>query len=99
METNDQKAADMLLLEQCRELLFTLSVMQKNLNLIQVGSGKTITVAGGNLYQIASEQYGDPSQWALIAKANGMVDPIITGVKTLLIPPLNGQDTGGVLNA
>lgn len=59
-------------------------------------AGDTIVRSGGNLFQIASEQYGDPSKWTAIAEANDMVDPIFDGVKTLVIPK-NPPDSGGVL--
>jgi nucleoid-associated protein YgaU len=54
---------------------------------------KTITVAGGNLFAIAAQQYGDATQWYLIAAANGLKDPFLNGVVTLSIPP--AQTTGG----
>lgn len=98
-ESNDQLAQDMLELEQCRELLNVLKIMEINLNLINTGSGKTRTVMGGNLYAIAAEEYGDAAQWALIAKANNLTDPVLIGTINLIIPPLNGQDTAGILNA
>lgn len=50
-------------------------------------STKTVQVSGGNLYQVSAQEYGDPTQWTAIAQANGMTDPVITGVKTLKIPP------------
>jgi len=61
-------------------------------------SGKTITVAGGNLFSLAASEYNDASAWTAIARANGLVDPVIDGVHTLWVPPLPGA-TGGVLNA
>ena len=57
-----------------------------------------ITVAGGNLFQIAAEHYGDAMGWVQIAQANGLTDPQIKGVTTLYIPDFNG-DTSGVWNA
>ena len=53
-----------------------------------------ITVVGGNLYQIASEQYGDAMGWIQIAQANGLTDPQLQGVITLNIPNYNGINTG-----
>lgn len=49
-------------------------------------SAKTITVGGGDLYTIASQQYGDAGRWIDIAKANGLTDPVLTGINTLTIP-------------
>jgi nucleoid-associated protein YgaU len=58
----------------------------------------TMTVAGGNLMQIASKVYGDASQWNRIAALNGLWDFIITGTVTLLIPPPNNAAAnGGIL--
>jgi hypothetical protein len=58
----------------------------KNLQLVN-SSIKTVTVSGGNLFDIAAKQYGDPTAWTLIASANGLTDPTITGIVTLTIPP------------
>lgn len=61
--------------------------MQTNLPLVQTPtSAKTITVGGGDLYMIASQQYGDAQRWTDIAAANGLTDPNLTGIKTLIIP-------------
>ena len=57
---------------------------------------KTITVAGGNLYQIALEQLNDATQWSRIAEANGLIDPVLTGIVTLAIPPVDPNAGGGV---
>lgn len=57
--------------------------------------GTSITTAGGNLYQIAQDAYGDALKWTGIAEANDLDDPELDGVNTLLIPP-NPPDTGGV---
>ena len=59
---------------------------------------RTITVAGGNLYRIAQEQYGDAMAWTTIATANGMTDPFIVGTATLFLPS-STVTTDGVLNA
>lgn len=60
-------------------------------------SPNTIAVAGGNLYQIAEEQYGDATAWTTIANANGLTDPFVQGVQTLVIPPQSDQ-SGGILS-
>ena len=67
--------------------------MSNNINSIPA-SAKTITVAGGNLYTIASQQYGDATSWTVIANANNMTDPVFTGVQTLIIPPPPTTSTG-----
>jgi nucleoid-associated protein YgaU len=68
-------------------------------NLGAVGvSGRQTTQAGGDLYSLATQAYGDPSGWTTIAEANGITDPVLTGVNTLRIPPvIDGSD--GVLAA
>ena len=57
---------------------------------------KTITVTGGNLYAIAAVYLGDATQAFRIAYANGLIDPVLTGTMTLIIPALNPQATGGI---
>lgn len=57
---------------------------------------RTITVAGGNLYQIALQYLGDATQWNRIAQANGLIDPVITGIATLEIPSADPNAGGGV---
>lgn len=58
----------------------------------------TMTIAGGNLMRIASQVYGDASQWNRIAAFNGLWDFIITGTVTLQIPPPdNSAGNGGIL--
>lgn len=55
---------------------------------------KQITVSGGNLFQVAVEQYGNAMGWVQIAQANGLTDPQLTGVVNLSIPEYNGDKTG-----
>lgn len=47
---------------------------------------RTITVVGGNLYRVALEQLGDATAWLAIARLNGLTDPTIQGLVTLVIP-------------
>lgn len=84
-----------LTLSACLNLRGVCGRMGNNLLAINA-SDNTITVAGGNLFQIASDQYGDPTAWTGIAKANGLTDPFITGLATLAIPP-SPDTTDGVL--
>jgi nucleoid-associated protein YgaU len=68
-------------------------------NLAAVNSSPNVVMtAGGNLFQIAQEQYGDPTDWPAIAAANGLTDPFIQGLNTLTIPPQPGN-SGGILDA
>ena len=57
---------------------------------------KTITVGGGNLFQIALQELGDATQWNRIAELNGLIDPSITGIVTLQIPRIDPNAGGGV---
>lgn len=59
---------------------------------------KTITVGGGNLMTIAANQYGDPTSWTAIAKANGLSDPQLVGLQNLIIP-IQPDKAGGLLGA
>ncbi|MBI1214131.1 MAG: hypothetical protein GC190_21930 [Alphaproteobacteria bacterium] len=67
--------------------------MSKNLGSKQQ-AGKQVTLAGGNLYQIASEEYGDPTVWTGIAKANDLTDPQVQGVQTITVPPASDGADG-----
>jgi nucleoid-associated protein YgaU len=57
---------------------------------------QTITVAGGNLFQLAAQYLADATQWIRIAELNGLSDPMLSGVVTLLIPDPNPNATGGI---
>lgn len=60
----------------------------------------TVTVAGGNLFQIAAAHLGSATLWNSIAALNGLTDPWLVGVVTLRLPrlaPLPGN--GGILGA
>jgi hypothetical protein len=55
-----------------------------------------LTLAGGNLFQVAALHLGDATQWLRIAQLNGLTDPMLSGVVTLLIPPVNPSAGGGI---
>lgn len=63
-------------------------------------SAKQTTMAGGNMMQIAAQEYGDFRAWTGIAKANPQLggDPQLTGINTITIPP-SADNSGGVLNS
>jgi hypothetical protein len=66
-------------------------------NLTALGAGGAKVVAGGgDLFRLAASAYGDATDWTAIAKANGLTDPVITGVQTILVPP-SPVSAGGVL--
>jgi hypothetical protein len=69
-------------------------------NLGQVNSSvRTVTVGGGNLFDLASKEYGDPTAWTQIANANNLSDPTLTGITTLVIPPYSNGTSGGILSS
>jgi nucleoid-associated protein YgaU len=53
---------------------------------------------GDDLYRLAAEFYGDAMGWTLIARANGLSDPLILIDATLTIPAYNAnQANDGIL--
>lgn len=67
--------------------------MSANLGAIS-SSPNQVTTAGGNLFSIAQQQYGDATSWTGIAKANNLTDPFVQGVQTLNIPSTPDQSDG-----
>lgn len=59
-------------------------------------SGSVTIVAGGDLFRLAEQAYGDATEWSTIARANAISDPMIDGVQAILIPP-TASGAGGVL--
>lgn len=55
---------------------------------VSASAGKKITAMNTTLYRVAADEYGDASQWEVIAKANRLTDPVITSAITLSIPEL-----------
>jgi hypothetical protein len=54
----------------------------------------TLQTAGGNLFQVAQQKYGDATAWTGIAKANKLTDPFMTGLNSLTIPPVADKSAG-----
>lgn len=99
-EANNILAADLLQLSDLYQLQAVLVRMNRNLLLINsTSNGQVITVNNANLFQLASQYYGDATKWTAIAIANNLNDPQIqgTGAVTLVIPN-TAVDTGGILN-
>ncbi len=68
-------------------------------NLGSIGkSTNTITAAGGNLYGMAAQAYNDATAWTTLARANKLTDPQLTGVNTIVVPPVP-DNSGGVMSA
>lgn len=57
---------------------------------------KTITVSGGNLFQIAATNLGDATQWIRIAQLNALDDPMLQGLVTIKLPEVDPAATGGI---
>lgn len=57
---------------------------------------RTVTVAGGNLYDLALQHLGAADQWNRIAQANNLIDPVLIGLNTLKIPSVDTNAGGGV---
>jgi hypothetical protein len=91
------QVAAMTQLSNLRTLGSILGRMQRNLSSAK-SSPRTVATAGGNLFRIAEEQYGEAAAWTGIAQANGLTDPFIQGTKVLQIPPVVG-DTTGILSS
>lgn len=53
-------------------------------------------VSNTTLFQLAMIETGDPLQWVAIAELNGITDPWIVALETILIPPVlpSGPQTG-----
>lgn len=70
-------------------------------NILLVGQAPTPTIVTfyyPNLYRVAVQYYTDANLWTVIAAANGLTDPKVNSVISLLIPPRPSVDTGGILN-
>jgi nucleoid-associated protein YgaU len=59
---------------------------------------QTITVTGGNLFDISNRLLGDATLWYVIAGANDISDPWLSGLITLTIPDI-ANATGASLVA
>jgi hypothetical protein len=57
---------------------------------------KSIQASATTLFHVAAQQLGDATQWIRIAQLNGLSDPQITGIVTLLIPDVDPSQTGGI---
>jgi hypothetical protein len=59
-------------------------------------SKRIVIVSGGTLFHLAAKYLNDATQWIRIAQANNISDPVLTGVKTLVIPDVNANAGGGI---
>lgn len=74
--------------------------MSLNIGALSAGA-KTVTTGSTSLFAVAAAQYGDARDWTALAQANGLTDPQVNGITTLVVPAKPGAaaTTGGVLNA
>lgn len=59
-------------------------------------AARTVTVAGGNLFEVAAIHLGDATQAFRIAQLNGLVDFFLTGTQVLRLPAVDASLSGGV---
>lgn len=57
---------------------------------------RTIAVSGGNLWSVAARELNDATLASVIAALNHITDPMLTGQTTLLLPPVDASQTGGL---
>jgi hypothetical protein len=50
---------------------------------------------GDDLFRVAAEYYNDPTAWTLIARANGLWDPLIQTDIVVTIPDYNASRANG----
>ncbi len=62
----------------------------------QTVPAEEIQVSGTTLFHIAAQKLGDATQWNRIAELNGLTDPWIGPLTTILIPRA-GASNGGIL--
>ena len=73
-------------------------ITQNLLNIKDYPNVKQITFVNPNLYDIAAQYYNDADQWTVIAEANDLDTPFLTGTYVLDIPNNPSTSSGGVLN-
>jgi hypothetical protein len=57
---------------------------------------RSITVRGGTLFQVAAQYLFDATQWVRIAQLNGISDPWLCGLVTLVLPDIDASAGGGI---
>lgn len=57
---------------------------------------RIINISGGDLFHIASIEFGDALQWINIAKMNKLTDPVLIGRTTIVIPPVSSIYADGI---
>jgi hypothetical protein len=80
--------------------------IQRNIEIALQPTGTAESVINKNLFQLATEKYGDAMQWTVIAQANtntirnadGFPDPFIEGIESILIPPKPANSSDGIMD-
>ena len=59
---------------------------------------KQILVSGADvsLWHVAARELGDATQAYRLARINGLADPMLSGIATLVIPETDGGQSGGL---
>lgn len=84
-----QLAADLPNLVILENIEVKLKTIKRNLGYINgMPNAKEITVVGGSLIDLAVQYYKDASKWTALAEANDLHDPVLSGVNTVIIPPV-----------
>ena len=81
-----------------RTLFYMSRIVQNLNNLNNYPNVKQVTFINPNLYDIAAQYYNDATKWNVIAQANNVNSPFLTGQYVLSIPDNTTPSTGGVLN-
>jgi hypothetical protein len=55
-----------------------------------------VTVIGGNLFEIAAKQLGSALQWINIARANNLIDPMLSGQSQINVPLYSSVFVDGI---
>ncbi len=62
----------------------------------QVPNVQSVIVVGGNLFEIAAAQLGNALQWINLARANNLIDPMLSGQSEILVPPISSAFADGI---
>lgn len=57
---------------------------------------RKVSGSGGNLWALAARELDDATQASRIAALNGLSDPMLSGQWTLLMPPPDDSQSGGL---
>ena len=57
---------------------------------------KSVLVSNTNLFRLAAIYLGDATRWEEIARANGLVDPMIGALCRLVIPEASESSSGNL---